>query len=79
MLRVTVDINGRKLGEVAAVNITGEQSGINQYEVYDIDNVSSGESIVEKGTQIAELEHRYEDGAATLVQKMMNEIGTLPN
>jgi hypothetical protein len=79
MLRVTVDINGRKLGEVAAVNATGERSGVNEYELYNVDSVGAGESVVEEGEQIGTLKHRYEDGAATLVQKMMEELDTLPN
>ena len=79
MLRVTVDINGRKLGEIAAVNTTGTQQGVNHYVIYDIDGVSPTQSIAEDGIQIGELDHKYEDGAATLVQKMMDEIDTLPN
>jgi len=79
MLRVTVDINGRGIGELAAINITGKQSGINKYEIYNIDDLRFGDSITENGMKIGELEHKYEDGAAKLIQKMMAEIETLPN
>lgn len=79
MLRATIDINGRSLGEIAAVKTTKDKSGINTYEIYDVDSVTTGESITEKGTKLGEVEHRYEDGAATLVEKMMKEIGSLPN
>lgn len=79
MLRINVDINGRGIGELAAINITGNQSGINTYEIYNIDNLQFGDSITEKGTKIGKLEHKYEDGAAKLIQKMMAEIETLPD
>lgn len=76
MLRVTVDINGRQIGKVAAVRVTQNQSP-NTYEVYDVTGVRPTQSVVEQGTQLTTVEHYYEDGASVLVQKMMEKIDSL--
>lgn len=78
MLRLTVDINGRKIGQVGAINISGDKSGVNTYHIYDVSSVAPGESVTEQGTKIGEVEHRYEDGAAILSKKVLDEIGDLP-
>lgn len=76
MLRVTVDVNGRPIGRIAAVRTT-EGKGENNYEIYDVTDVDAGQSVVEHGTLITEITHTYNDGAAVLVQKMMSEVESL--
>lgn len=78
MLRVTADVNGRQIGQVAAVNLTESQSGRNTYAVFDVSSVNAGESVVESGEKLFEVEHQYEDGAAKLIELMMAELEQLP-
>lgn len=78
MLRVTVDINGREIGQVAAVKASPKTSGVNTYEIYDVRGVSAGESVVEQGEHLVDVSHQYEDGAAVLVKKVMDAIESLP-
>lgn len=77
MLRITIDINGRVLGTIAAVRSSEGTNGTNTYEVYEITDVSDGESVVEHGEFITEISHTYEDGAATLSEKVLSEIDEL--
>lgn len=79
MLRITVDVNGRGIGQVAAVRTDPEASGKNEYEVYDCRDVSSGESVVEEGEYLCSVMHTYEDGAAKLTELVMAELGELPD
>lgn len=78
MLRVTVDVNGRDIGQVAAVNTTGSKTGRNTYEIYDVRSVEPGESVIDEGEFLATVTHRYEDGAVVLVERMMNALEELP-
>lgn len=78
MLRVTVDINGRAIGRVAAVKQSESTSGLNEYEVYDVRGVKPGESVTEEGEFLFTITHRYEDGASKLVEIMMRELESLP-
>lgn len=78
MLRITVDVNGRPIGQVAAVRTDPEASGRNEYEIYDCREVSSGESVVEEGTYLCSVMHNYDDGAARLTELVMAELEELP-
>lgn len=78
MLRVCVDVNGRPISQIAIVNMTQTQSGVNQYEVYECSGVSSGESVIEVGEYLCEVDHLYEDGAAKLIELVMAELESLP-
>lgn len=78
MLRVCVDVNGRPISQIAIVNVTQTQSGENRYEVYDCSAVSAGDSVVEVGEYLCEVDHLYEDGAAKLIELVMAELESLP-
>lgn len=79
MLRITVDVNGRPIGQVAAVRTSEEASGTNTYEIYDCRDVDSGESVVEEGELLGEVEHMYSEGAAKLTELVMAEVQSFPD
>jgi len=77
MLRITVDINGRKIGQVAAVRQSSEPQEQNEYEIYSCDSVEKGQSVVEHGEYLSSVVHTYNDGAAKLAELVMGEIEEL--
>lgn len=79
MLRITVDVNGRAIGQVAAVRTDPDAGGRNEYEIYDCRDVGSGESVVEEGEYLGSVMHNYDDGAAKLTELVMQEVGELPS
>lgn len=78
MMRITIDINGRVIGTIAAVRVEEEILDENTYEIYDVDGVDPGESVVEEGEKLGKVMHTYEDGAAALTRRVMETIETLP-
>lgn len=78
MMRITVDINGRVIGEVAAVRVEEEIREENTYEIYNLDEVQPGDSVTEEGEKLGEVLHTYSDGAATLTSRVMETIEELP-
>jgi len=73
MLRITVRVNEKVIGKFAAVRTSGTAKGINQYDVLDVTNISSNESVY-NGTMIGKIEHKYADGASVLSQKILEEV-----
>ncbi len=78
MMRITVDINGRVIGEVAAVRVEEEILDENTYEIYALEDVQPGDSVTEDGDKLGEVRHTYSDGAATLTSRVMETIDELP-
>lgn len=78
MLRVTVDINGKKISQVAAVRQEKEKQGKNNYKIYDYSGVSPKSSVVEDGVYLFSIEHIYGDGALVLISKIIDELEGLP-
>lgn len=76
MLRVTVDINGREIYQVCAVRQSKRRSGINTYNIYRTNSISESEPVT-NGEKIGEVEHKYEDGASVLIEKMMQVVENL--
>lgn len=74
MLRITVDINGRKIGQVAAVRQSSEPKERNEYEIYSCESVDEGESVIENGELLGSVMHTYNDGAAKLAEIVLSEI-----
>ena len=79
MLRITVDVNGRGIGQVAAVRRDSSIKSENVYDIYNVSDVSPGESVVDEELKLGEVTHSHEDGAAKLTALVMEEIESLPN
>ena len=73
MLRITVQINEKVIGEFAAVRTSDTAKGTNQYDILDVTNISSKESVY-NGEMIGKIEHNYGDGANVLSQKILEEV-----
>lgn len=76
MMRITLDVNGRTIGEIGVHN-SGIQDadGLSRYVVYDLTEYGMGDDeSVESYEDIGDVWHDRDDGAATLASLVMNEV-----
>lgn len=77
MLRITFDVNGREIGQIAIHN-SGRSKGVGMddpmlYHVYDVADVPDDESIT-TGEKLCSVWHDPNDSAMELVRTVTDEL-----
>lgn len=78
MLRVTLDVNGKKIGCIGIWNTQEqrltEDDALIRYQIHDLGDYDGGGGDIAEYPLIGEVWHSRSDGAVALVELVMGEI-----